>query len=170
VTKFSQLTPVHSKLFYEVKVDPVLNWAPHHKGVLRSGDVALRIRGLGAGWGSVAACASCTRWARARLVPEQVWTRWRGGILGPCRESRPDLPVRDLALYQLRYPGSVVMCYNLFSNKLLESLGSVIYAFLCVVLCVGRGLRAGLIPRPRSPTKCLKGSISKKKIRRLEKA
>jgi hypothetical protein len=28
--------------------------------------------------------------------------------------------------------------------------------------CVGRGLGAGLIPRPRSPTKCLKGSISKK--------
>jgi hypothetical protein len=27
--------------------------------------------------------------------------------------------------------------------------------------CVGRGLGAGLIPRP-SPTKCLKGSISKK--------
>jgi hypothetical protein len=37
-------------------------------------------------------------------------------------------------------------------------------AFLCVVLsCVGRGLGAGLIPRSRSPTKCLKGSISKKK-------
>jgi hypothetical protein len=36
--------------------------------------------------------------------------------------------------------------------------------FLCVVLsCVGRGLGAGLIPRPRSPTKCLKGSISKMK-------
>jgi hypothetical protein len=36
-------------------------------------------------------------------------------------------------------------------------------AFLCVVLsCVGRGLDAGLIPRLRSPTKCLKGSISKK--------
>jgi hypothetical protein len=36
--------------------------------------------------------------------------------------------------------------------------------FLCVVLsCVGRGLGAGLIPRPRSPTKCLKGSISKKR-------
>jgi hypothetical protein len=37
-------------------------------------------------------------------------------------------------------------------------------AFLCVyvVLCVGRSLGAGLIPRPRSPTKCLKGSISKK--------
>jgi hypothetical protein len=35
--------------------------------------------------------------------------------------------------------------------------------FLCVVLsCVGRGLGAGLIPRPRSPTKCLKGSLSKK--------
>jgi hypothetical protein len=29
--------------------------------------------------------------------------------------------------------------------------------FLCVVLsCVGRGLGAGLIPHPRSPTKCLK--------------
>jgi hypothetical protein len=36
-------------------------------------------------------------------------------------------------------------------------------AFLSVVLsCVGRGLGAGLIPRPRSPTKCLKGSINKK--------
>jgi hypothetical protein len=36
--------------------------------------------------------------------------------------------------------------------------------FLCVVLsCVGRGLGAGLIHRPRSPTKCLKGYISKKK-------
>jgi hypothetical protein len=34
---------------------------------------------------------------------------------------------------------------------------------VCVVLCVGRGLGAGLIPRPRSPTKCLKGSLSKKK-------
>jgi hypothetical protein len=33
-----------------------------------------------------------------------------------------------------------------------------------VLSCVGRGLGAGLIPRPRSPTKCLKGSISKKKI------
>jgi hypothetical protein len=33
----------------------------------------------------------------------------------------------------------------------------------CVVPCVGRGLGAGLILRPRSPTKCLKGSISKKK-------
>jgi hypothetical protein len=30
-------------------------------------------------------------------------------------------------------------------------------------MCVGRGLGSGLIPRPRSPTKCLKGSISKKK-------
>jgi hypothetical protein len=29
--------------------------------------------------------------------------------------------------------------------------------------CVGRGLGAGLIPRPRSPTKCLKGSINKEK-------
>jgi hypothetical protein len=29
--------------------------------------------------------------------------------------------------------------------------------------CAGRGLGAGLIPRPRSPTKCLKGSIIKKK-------
>jgi hypothetical protein len=28
--------------------------------------------------------------------------------------------------------------------------------------CVGRGLGAGLIPRPRSPTKCLKGPKSKK--------
>jgi hypothetical protein len=37
--------------------------------------------------------------------------------------------------------------------------------FLCVVLsCVGRGLGAGLIPRPRSPTKYLKGSVSKKEI------
>jgi hypothetical protein len=37
-------------------------------------------------------------------------------------------------------------------------------AFLCVcvVLCVDRGLGAGLIPRLRSPTKCLKGYISKK--------
>jgi hypothetical protein len=35
---------------------------------------------------------------------------------------------------------------------------------VCVVLSfVGRGLGPGLIPRPRSPTKCLKGSISKKK-------
>jgi hypothetical protein len=32
-----------------------------------------------------------------------------------------------------------------------------------VLSCVGRVLGAGLIPRPRSPTKCLKGSISKKK-------
>jgi hypothetical protein len=32
-----------------------------------------------------------------------------------------------------------------------------------VLFCVGRGLGVGLIPRPRSPTKCLKGSISKKK-------
>jgi hypothetical protein len=31
-----------------------------------------------------------------------------------------------------------------------------------VLSCVGRGLGAGLIPRPRRPTKCLKGSISKK--------
>jgi hypothetical protein len=31
-----------------------------------------------------------------------------------------------------------------------------------VLSCVGRGLSAGLIPCPRSPTKCLKGSISKK--------
>jgi hypothetical protein len=31
-----------------------------------------------------------------------------------------------------------------------------------VLSCVGRGLGAGLIPRPRSPTKYLKGSISKK--------
>jgi hypothetical protein len=42
--------------------------------------------------------------------------------------------------------------------------------FLCVVLsCVGRGLGAGLIPRPRSPTKCLNGSISKKEIPTPEK-
>jgi hypothetical protein len=32
-----------------------------------------------------------------------------------------------------------------------------------VLSCVGRDLGAGLIPRPRSPTKCLKGSISKNK-------
>jgi hypothetical protein len=32
-----------------------------------------------------------------------------------------------------------------------------------VLSCVGRGLGAGLIPHPRRPTKCLKGSISKKK-------
>jgi hypothetical protein len=32
-----------------------------------------------------------------------------------------------------------------------------------VLSCVGRGLGAGLIPHPRSPTKCVKGSISKKK-------
>jgi hypothetical protein len=32
---------------------------------------------------------------------------------------------------------------------------------VCVLLCVGRSLGAGLIPRPGSPTKCLKGSISK---------
>jgi hypothetical protein len=38
-----------------------------------------------------------------------------------------------------------------------------------VLSCVGRGLGAGLIPRPRSPTKCLKGSISKKKIPTPEK-
>jgi hypothetical protein len=31
-----------------------------------------------------------------------------------------------------------------------------------VLSCVGGGLGAGLIPHPRSPTKCLKGSISKK--------
>jgi hypothetical protein len=38
-----------------------------------------------------------------------------------------------------------------------------VFVFLCVVLsCVGRGLGAGLIPHPRSPTKYLKGSISKK--------
>jgi hypothetical protein len=42
--------------------------------------------------------------------------------------------------------------------------------FLCVALsCVGRGLGAGLIPHPRSPTKCLTGSISKKKNLTLEK-
>jgi hypothetical protein len=39
--------------------------------------------------------------------------------------------------------------------------------FLCVVLsCVGKGLGAGLVPRP---TKCLKGSISKKEIPTPEK-
>jgi hypothetical protein len=38
-----------------------------------------------------------------------------------------------------------------------------------VLSCVGRGLGAGLIPRPRNPNKCLKGSISKKKIRRLKR-
>jgi hypothetical protein len=38
-----------------------------------------------------------------------------------------------------------------------------------VFLCVGRGLGAGLIPHPRSPTKCLKGSISKKEIPTPEK-
>jgi hypothetical protein len=38
-----------------------------------------------------------------------------------------------------------------------------------VLSCVGRGLGAGLIPRPRSPTKCVKGSISKKKNPTLEK-
>jgi hypothetical protein len=38
----------------------------------------------------------------------------------------------------------------------------VCVSLCCVVLCVGRGLGAGLIPRPRSPTKYLKGSISKK--------
>jgi hypothetical protein len=31
-----------------------------------------------------------------------------------------------------------------------------------VLSCVGRGLGAGLIPRPRSPTKYRKGFISKK--------
>jgi hypothetical protein len=36
-------------------------------------------------------------------------------------------------------------------------------------LCVGRGLGVGLIPSPRSPTKCLKGSISKKENPTLEK-
>jgi hypothetical protein len=34
---------------------------------------------------------------------------------------------------------------------------------------VGRGLGAGLIPRPRNPTKCLKGSISKKENQTIEK-
>jgi hypothetical protein len=38
-----------------------------------------------------------------------------------------------------------------------------------VLSCVGRGLGAGLIPRPRSPTKCLKGSISKKENPTREK-
>jgi hypothetical protein len=42
--------------------------------------------------------------------------------------------------------------------------------FFCVVLsCVGRDFGAGLIPRPRSPTKRLKGSISKKKKSEPEK-
>jgi hypothetical protein len=46
----------------------------------------------------------------------------------------------------------------------------VCLSFSVLVLpCVGRGLGAGLIPRPRSPTKCLKGSISKKKNQRSEK-
>jgi hypothetical protein len=31
-----------------------------------------------------------------------------------------------------------------------------------VLSCVGRGLGAGLIPRPRSPTKCLKDPYVKK--------
>jgi hypothetical protein len=39
----------------------------------------------------------------------------------------------------------------------------VCVSLCCIVLRVGRGLGAGLIPHPRSPTKCLKGSISKKK-------
>jgi hypothetical protein len=39
----------------------------------------------------------------------------------------------------------------------------VCVSLCCVVLCVGRGLGTGLIRCPRSPTKCLKGSISKKK-------
>jgi hypothetical protein len=44
-------------------------------------------------------------------------------------------------------------------------------AFLCVcvVLCVGRSLGAGLIPHPRSPTKCLTGSIIKKKKKQKTK-
>jgi hypothetical protein len=46
----------------------------------------------------------------------------------------------------------------------------VCISLCCVVLCVGRGLGAGLIPRLRSPTKCVKGSISKKKIRCLKEA
>jgi hypothetical protein len=32
-----------------------------------------------------------------------------------------------------------------------------------VLSCVGRGLGAGLIPRPRSPTKCLKDPYVKRK-------
>jgi hypothetical protein len=39
----------------------------------------------------------------------------------------------------------------------------VCVSLCCVVLCVGRGLGAGIIPCPRSPTKYLKGSINKKK-------
>jgi hypothetical protein len=45
----------------------------------------------------------------------------------------------------------------------------VCVSLCCIVLCVGRGLGAGLISHPRSPTKCLKGSISKKKIPTPEK-
>jgi hypothetical protein len=49
--------------------------------------------------------------------------------------------------------------------------GMDVSVFLCVVLsCVGRGLDAGLIPRPRSPIKCLNDPEVKKKFRRLEKA
>jgi hypothetical protein len=33
-----------------------------------------------------------------------------------------------------------------------------------VLSCVGRGLGAGLIPRPRSPTKYLKGPYVKKNL------
>jgi hypothetical protein len=43
-------------------------------------------------------------------------------------------------------------------------------AFLCVVLsCVSRGFGAGLIPRPRSPTKCLEESINTKENPKPEK-
>jgi hypothetical protein len=43
--------------------------------------------------------------------------------------------------------------------------------FLCVVLsCVGRGLGAGLIAPPKETYQMSKGTISKKKFRRLDKA
>jgi hypothetical protein len=41
--------------------------------------------------------------------------------------------------------------------------------FLCVVLsCVGRGLGTGLIPRPRSPTKCLRNACKRHKEKEKE--
>jgi hypothetical protein len=45
----------------------------------------------------------------------------------------------------------------------------VCLCFSVLLSCVGRDLGAGLIHRPRSPTKCLKGSVSKKKIPTPEK-
>jgi hypothetical protein len=50
-------------------------------------------------------------------------------IPNPCRESDPDRPARRLVtvpteLHRLR---CYLMCYNLFSNKLLEALASVIH-------------------------------------------